>query len=282
MQPYIRRGVQFVLILMLGLCVFVVFSHLRPIFNDAADLICRIFLLAALLVCSLLTRKSERFRQYWQIFFAFFIAALAITVDFYLPSREWLLALFNIPIQTTIGIAIEKIDSCIIISGMIILLTKISGASLTSIYLNKNKLKQSFLIGIIAFFITASGAIFIANIYGAENLTIARILPWTPWILIFIFGNAFNEELLFRGLFLQKIEPLLGKFLSNLVVAIPFVLHHTGVTYTNDAIMFLIYLLPLALAWGYIMQKTGSIWGSFLFHAGTDIPVVLVIFSQLP
>jgi membrane protease YdiL (CAAX protease family) len=65
------------------------------------------------------------------------------------------------------------------------------------------------------------------------------------------------------------------------VIAIPFALHHTGVSYTPDTITFLAILVPLALAWGYIMQKTDSLWGSVLFHAGTDIPIVLGIFSTL-
>ncbi len=30
------------------------------------------------------------------------------------------------------------------------------------------------------------------------------------------------------------------------------------------------------------MQKTDSIWGSVLFHAGMDIPVMVGIFSNLP
>jgi membrane protease YdiL (CAAX protease family) len=112
-------------------------------------------------------------------------------------------------------------------------------------------------------------------------LSLARVLPWIPWILVFVAGNAFNEELLFRGLFLQKIDPFVGRLCSNLVLAIPFVLHHTGVTYTPSQWMFLAELLPLALAWSYITQRTDSLWGSVLFHAGTDIPIVLVLFSTL-
>jgi uncharacterized protein len=53
------------------------------------------------------------------------------------------------------------------------------------------------------------------------------------------------------------------------------------VSYTPDALMFLAFLLPLALVWGWITQKTDGLWGAILFHAGTDIPVVLSIFSTL-
>jgi membrane protease YdiL (CAAX protease family) len=53
------------------------------------------------------------------------------------------------------------------------------------------------------------------------------------------------------------------------------------VNYTADQYLFLAILFPLALAWGYIMQKTDSLWGSILFHAGMDIPIMLGIFSNL-
>jgi membrane protease YdiL (CAAX protease family) len=89
------------------------------------------------------------------------------------------------------------------------------------------------------------------------------------------------EELLFRGLFLRKLEPFFGKILSNLMIAFVFTVIHGSVNYTADQYLFLAILFPLALAWGYIMQKTDSLWGSILFHAGMDIPIMLGIFSNL-
>jgi uncharacterized protein len=41
-----------------------------------------------------------------------------------------------------------------------------------------------------------------------------------------------------------------------------------------------IFTFSLGLAWGYIMQRTDSILGSALFHAGADIPVFIGIFSN--
>jgi membrane protease YdiL (CAAX protease family) len=35
----------------------------------------------------------------------------------------------------------------------------------------------------------------------------------------------------------------------------------------------------LALAWGYVIQKTESLWGSVLFHAGADLLIILGIFE---
>ena len=281
MKNWLRNTILFAALLTLGLFVFVVLSHIRPMLPAPVDWIVRICLGAMLLSAALVSRKSMRFKKYGSVLYAFFIAVLATGVDYYLPTSQWLLNILNISIQTPAGIALDKLDSSLIIVGSIILLTKLSGDSLGQIFLQKGSLKKGLTIGIIAFLIAIAGSVFVATSFGAQNLSLARILPWLPWILIFILGNALNEELLFRGLFLNKISLLTGKIFANLVLVLPFVLHHTGVTYTQDALLFLAYLIPLAIAWGYITQKTDSIWGSVLFHAGTDIPIVLVIFSKL-
>jgi uncharacterized protein len=278
----LRRTGLFGLFLGFGLLIFVVFSHMRPLFAGGIDLIGRIALILGFLTLALLARRSQRFAKYGQVLFAGFIAALATGMDYYLPSRNWLLKFLNISIHSPAGVALDKLDSSIVICVCIILLTILSGNNLASIYLKNGRGKKGLVIGLIAFFVFAAGAIPVSELFfGGKDLQLQKVLPWAPWILIFIAGNAFNEELLFRGLFLQKLEPFLGKFGSNLVIAIPFALHHAGVSYSPNALLFLAMLVPLGLAWGFITQKTDSLWGSVLFHAGTDIPVVLSIFSNL-
>jgi len=53
------------------------------------------------------------------------------------------------------------------------------------------------------------------------------------------------------------------------------------VTYAPNLLGFLLVLLGLSIAWGWLMQKTGSLWGSALFHAGADLLIILPIFSNL-
>jgi membrane protease YdiL (CAAX protease family) len=43
---------------------------------------------------------------------------------------------------------------------------------------------------------------------------------------------------------------------------------------------FLLILFPLALIWGYLMQKTDSLWGSAIFHAGADCVIIFGIFAS--
>lgn len=247
MKKNIVTAVEFLVLLMIGICVFVVFSHMRPVLNRNADMVGRFLLLVLLLVSALLARRGNNLKKYWEILFAFFIAILTISIDYFIPLSRWLIPFSPDHLQTPAGIALDKLGSSIIIIGGIVVLTIISGEKLSSLFLYDGNVRESLKIGTVAFSIVAFGSVLIAKLFGAQDLRMERIIPWLPWILIFIAGNALNEELLFRGLFFKKLEPVLGGFLSNLVVAIPFVLHHTGVTYTNDVLMFLSYLLPLSL-----------------------------------
>jgi membrane protease YdiL (CAAX protease family) len=52
-----------------------------------------------------------------------------------------------------------------------------------------------------------------------------------------------------------------------------------GVTYTPDIVPFLVILILLALLWGYLIQKTGALWGAVMFHAGADLLILFGIFK---
>ncbi len=107
--------------------------------------------------------------------------------------------------------------------------------------------------------------------FAGEEVCLAEALKWAPWILLIVLANLANEELLFRALFLRKLEPFYRKLLSNCLVVLVFTGLHLGVNFTRDQALFLVMVMLLAFAWGALMQKTDSIWGSILFHAGTDM-----------
>jgi membrane protease YdiL (CAAX protease family) len=86
------------------------------------------------------------------------------------------------------------------------------------------------------------------------------------------------EELMFRGIFLKRYEPFLGKGLSLLLTSIVFTLLHFQAGYVLNSVVFMVQLFPFALAWGWLMQKTDGLWGSVLFHAGADCIIIYNIF----
>jgi len=278
----LQQSGWFVVFLLCGLLVFLVFSHYYPIFSGSLDLYGRIGVTLFFLIAAILARSSQRLRRYWQVLFAFGTACAAISVDYLLGLSKWILPALNIGVNTPAGWAIDKLESSLLSVVVVLALTLASRQSLASLYLRRGRLWRGLGVGLVALAIMVATAIPLAELaFGGSSLSWQRILPWTPWVLIFILANAFNEELLFRGLFLGRLDPFLGRFAANLLMAVPFTLMHTGINYTPDVLLFLGMLFPLSLAWGWLMQKTDSLWGSALFHAAMDIPIVLGIFSSL-
>lgn len=279
-SPGAHRFGLFLLFLALGLLLFLVFSHFRPLLPENADLPSRIALILVLLGSSLSLRRSDRLRKYWPVIFAFFIASFAQALDYYLSG--WLPGLLGLDIESPAGIALDKMESTILIVLPVLFLTRLSGNNMGSVYLQKGNLKLGLITGLSVFFVVAALSIPWAQWqYRVGDLSLQRVLPWIPWILLFVLANSINEELLFRGLFLQKLGPFLGAFPANLCMAIPFAMLHIGVDYSRNTLLLLALLLPLGLLLGYLMQKTRSILGPWLIHASVDIAVVLSLFSQL-
>lgn len=278
----VQSIIWFGLFLACGLLVFVVFSHYFPVFSGPTDIIGRIVVALAFLAAALLFRRSERYHKYWRIWFAFFVALAAISLDYYLGLSKWLLPALRIGTETPAGYAIDKLESSALSILVVLLLTLASGEDLASLYLRRGNLRLGLTIGLVAFVVMIASAIPVTTgFFNGKDLSWGRILPWMPWVLIFVLANAFNEELLFRGLFFGRLQPFFAKFAVNLLVAVPFTLMHSGVRYTADILIFIGMLFPLSLAWGWALQKTDSLWGSILFHAAMDIPIVLGLFSNL-
>lgn len=280
-RAWVERFVLALLFVAIGVLIYFVFSPLRPIWDPVDDYLGRFGLIAILLVAAVLLGRSSHYRQYRPLFIGLVIMAVAVSLDWIFAN--YLIDNLQVRGNTPEGFAMLKLNECIVVFSVVITLTLLSGGSLGSIYLQKGNLKLGLTVGVITFLLAAAGSPFMAEfLFKAKDLTLARIIPWIPWVLILVLANAAQEELLFRGLFLRKLEPFFGKFLSNFLVFLVFSALHKGVNYTSDDLIFIAAVFPLALAWGYLMQKTDSIWGSVLFHAGMDIPIMLGIISNYP
>jgi len=60
---------------------------------------------------------------------------------------------------------------------------------------------------------------------------------------------------------------------SILVTSIVFTVSHAAAAYMNpiEAIIFQVVIFPMALLLAYLMHKSDSVWGSALYHTGSDI-----------
>jgi membrane protease YdiL (CAAX protease family) len=173
------------------------------------------------------------------------------------------------------GVALANFSMSLLRVAVIMVLMAIVGTEWGSIYLHKGRLGLGLAIGIPGFLVLAVwGLLPIA----AQPDGVNKLLSLMPWILLYVLSNAFMEELLFRGIYLKRYEPFLGKGLSLLLTSIVFMLLHFQAGYVLNSLLFLVQLFPFTLAWGWLMQKTDSLWGSVLFHAGADCIIIYNIF----
>jgi membrane protease YdiL (CAAX protease family) len=256
-----------------------VFSPWDPMLNKRVDYIGRLVLITILFAVSQAARKHPRYQKYWLILFGLFILVFAGSLSYI--TGIYLFKHLGITDAVPAGWAVLKFNEFVMVVGSVLIMNRLGGLDLKSLYIQRGKLNLGLIIGLSTFILAAVGAIPMATLFNAQNLTISRILPWVPWILIYVFANAAMEEVLFRGVFLKKLTPFVGKFGANLLVAIVFTLIHGFTDYSVDNLIFVAILFPLALLWGWLMQKTEGVWASILFHAGMDIPIMLGIFSNL-
>lgn len=171
------------------------------------------------------------------------------------------------------GMAIGKGLEALVVVGVILIVLAVAKIPLGVVYLSSGRIGLGLGLGLGGFVLF----VVLALLQGRSlKLTIPQIRRLLPWILLFVFANAFMEELWFRALFLRPLISLLGPVLAIVLTAAAFTAVHVGATYLSrdERIRFLIVLFPLGIAWGFCLYTTESIIASTLFHAGADLMIV--------
>lgn len=276
-QPgWLKKGSVFLLFFIVETMVFAVIT-LSPYLPQTALLGFHAGLTAVLLIIALFLRRSGKGKPYWPVFYAFFVAGAAVLTSGLFSSD--LLRLFKQTVATPQGIALAKFSESILRVIPILVLMPIMGFDWRSMYLAAGKVRFWLPIAIAAFVVFPALAYF--PLSSSQAGVLDKLLPLWPWILLFVLSNGFMEELLYRGLFLKRYEPFLGKGLSIILTAIVFALIHTQVTYAAQMIQFLVIVLVLSLIWGILIQKTDSLWGAVLFHAAGDCLIIFGAYASM-
>jgi uncharacterized protein len=167
----------------------------------------------------------------------------------------------------------------------IVLLVKWCGDSFQTIYLRLGGARFGLILAAAVFaatyVVTATGLSY--RLFPVHDpVPIGRFLAWTPALLVLCVSNGLQEELLFRGLFLQRYQTVFGNFRANLLQATIFAIAHAGVSYTPIGFAFLfVVTFPLCLVAGYLMRSTRGLLAPVIFHAGLDIPIYLAFLSYV-
>lgn len=282
-------AVTFFLYLVGGLAIYWLGANTFDVVATNRNAVYEWGLTLALLALAVIMQSVGSLRAYAKVVGALFVAAAANAVN--LALGNFLRPVLPPTYSDMQFLAVDKLSQVIPIVATIVLLSLWAGDDLRTLFLTRGNLRQGLTFGIVSF--AAFAGIFIvivaiqADAPAAKGLFAAGVRPGVvlaaaPWILLFCFGNAFMEELWFRGVSLRKLTPLLGGPGSIVVTALVFGLSHSAATYVTDVqtLFFPVVVMGLGLVNAYVMLKTGSIWGSLFFHAGYDLLVILPVLAS--
>lgn len=277
---WIQRLGLFIVFLIFELAIVLFGSNYFDVFQTNKNLAYQATLSVAFLVAAMWLKRSERLNRYWQIAFAFFIASFVITTTSLIGSwNTALLNWLNVPADTSQRQAVGKIYEILMVVVPILVLTKISGADLGSIFIKRGDLKMGLGIGALVFvFLGTASFMFAATRFSSTKLLGDAVV----WGLVFSFANGFMEELWLRGIFLKRFAPLLGVGGSVLLISMVFALMHGFAFYFNPTalLFYVLNTLALGLACGYLMMKSDSLWGAMLIHAASDFFLFIAVLAN--
>lgn len=276
-QPsWLKKSSVFLLFFIVESLVFAIIT-LSPYLPQTTLLGYHAGLTVTLLIIALFLRRNEKGKTYWPVIYVFFVAGTAVLTSSLFSDD--LLRLFGQSITTPQGIALAKFSESILRVIPILVLMPVMGFDLRSMYLAAGKVRFWLPIAIAA--LVVFPALAYIPLSNSQSGVLDKLVPLWPWILLFVLSNGFMEELLYRGIFLKRYEPFLGKGLSIILTAIVFGIMHTQVTYAAEMIQFLVIVVVLSLIWGILIQKTNSLWGAVLFHAAGDCLIIFGAFASM-
>jgi membrane protease YdiL (CAAX protease family) len=257
--------------------------------NEPLALIWGVTVAAVFGAAALYLGRRPRLLPLSPLFLAFFVLAIVQVLNNSAPKLI-LAHLLNEtatagnPLASSLwGSIVIQLSETAIAVVPIIVLTMATGGSAGGIYIQKGR---------IGFWLAAAVVFFIAlylltlrttarhffPMHGA--MPIGRYLSLTPALLLMVITNGLQEELLFRALFLRKFISVFGFWTANVIQAIVFTVAHIGISYTPNALLFLVvFVFPLGLFGGYLMRRTDSVLAPVTFHAGADLPIYLSFLS---
>lgn len=248
-------------------------------------------LIAGLLLTVALLARRESARALSSLAFAFFAFAVVQVLNNLIPSYVGTAILHRPPVtgdplgsSGSATVWIQLIETALA-AVPIIALAKWWGEDFSDLYLRIGVLGWRLLLAVgvfvLCYLATASGMT--ERLFPVRSqFPLERFIALTPVLLVLCISNGFQEELLFRGLFLWRYQKIFGLLAANLLQATIFAIAHAGVSYTPIAFLFLFVIaFPLGLVAGYLMRSTGGMLAPVIFHAGLDIPIYFAFLTYV-
>jgi membrane protease YdiL (CAAX protease family) len=268
------------MILFVG-CSFLVFNigGYNNFVPSSIVLLTRFVVVCILSLSTLILYKKEGTQNgFWRLSFSFLIASIGLFCA--RIFGRWYELIPGLSTATVEGVAVAKFAEVLPIVIPIIIGIWLLERDFTTVFLTGGDFKKSVMLGLVL----SPVALIPFFALGGLGLTASMdmIIGWIPWMLVFAFSNAFMEELMIRGLFLNKYSSLFGRTQSLVLTSVIFAIFHQAILSYTDIVAFSAFLVitfVLGLVWGYIMQRSGNIGGAVLAHAVADILLILTVFG---
>jgi membrane protease YdiL (CAAX protease family) len=272
----LARAGLFLVFLFCVLVVFTVPLAVSSHWGERAAGTARVAVTVLFLAAAVTAYQFKRSKEYWLVFFACFTASFALFMGW--RFSDYGLEMLYIAAGTPKAVAVAKLSEAVIVLFFVLLFTIVIRSDLASLYLGRGEIRRAFAIGGAAF-----AALLVVGVIQAlmQGTGVVRLAKWLPWILVFALANGFMEELLFRGIFLRRLEPLVGLGAANVLTALVFAVSPMKIGFVSNVFVFAGITFVLGLIWGYIIQKTDTLWGAALFHAGADVLIVVGVFGGM-
>jgi membrane protease YdiL (CAAX protease family) len=114
--------------------------------------------------------------------------------------------------------------------------------------------------------------------FALQPVAIARDLPWLGP------ANALQglaQEVQFRGLLMGALERVMPRGWANVVQACFFGLSHLAVNYEGPVGPFVPVTIAVGLLFGWVVQRTRSLWPAVIIHALADVLIVVGVMPGL-
>ncbi len=225
--------------------------------------------------------RSERLRPFWKISLAYLAVSLgfllALIVSRWLPDPE------SLAVSPIMGLTLAKLFDVLPLVLPMLLFPLLAGDTFGELYLQRGRLGQSLLLGLLVGAACFIPFVMLGGLEAVASMSAAAVVAALPWIAVFALLNSFMEELGWRGLFLRKFQAVLGAGGALLLTSLGWALTHLMVTYFTGGqlLLFVANDILLGLAFGWITQRTNTLWGAVLAHAAADSFLVLGMLSTL-
>lgn len=270
-----KKTFLILILILAGAAIFVLGNPYYRVFPTNGSLAFTFWLTVFFLFTAVLLQRRPNLSRYAPAAQALFIAAAA---NFVLTSG--VLQLHRGVVDPLRNLALDKVSQFLMIVPLILGLTLFAGGELKSLYIQRGKLRQSLIFGLASF---AGFAILALALQWQALLEYGSLGSLVPWMLLWVFANSSMEELWFRGLFLKRYEPLIGRWGAIFVTALIFGASHINATYAfpGGPVVFGLVVFGLGVVGAYSMFNDDGILAPILFHAGYDLVIVVSVLNTL-